>query len=156
MYIAYWKERLPVKIHFLFFISERRGFEPLVRLLVRFISNEVLSATQSSLQIVKGIYRTKFYCLHVDFWITRPVGLEPTTSGFGDLRSTNWTKDALKSKEIYGILAHWFVSSSEWQDSNLRPHRPKRRTLPNCATLRYALMDRVPNLTCLNNGLFSL
>ena len=25
----------------------------------------------------------------------RPVGLEPTTSGFGDLRSTNWTKDAL-------------------------------------------------------------
>jgi hypothetical protein len=30
-------------------ISERRGFEPLVRLLVRFISNEVLSATQSSL-----------------------------------------------------------------------------------------------------------
>ena len=29
--------------------SERRGFEPLVRLLVRFISNEVLSATQSSL-----------------------------------------------------------------------------------------------------------
>ena len=30
-------------------LSERRGFEPLVRLLVRFISNEVLSATQSSL-----------------------------------------------------------------------------------------------------------
>ena len=26
--------------------------------------------------------------------VPRPVGLEPTTSGFGDLRSTNWTKDA--------------------------------------------------------------
>lgn len=25
---------------------------------------------------------------------------------------------------------------SEWQDSNLRPHLPKRRALPNCATLR--------------------
>ena len=28
------------------------------------------------------------------FCVSRPVGLEPTTSGFGDLRSTNWTKDA--------------------------------------------------------------
>ncbi len=26
---------------------------------------------------------------------TRPEGLEPPTSGFGDLRSTNWTKGAL-------------------------------------------------------------
>ena len=26
--------------------------------------------------------------------VARPEGLEPSTSGFGDLRSTNWTKDA--------------------------------------------------------------
>ena len=32
-------------------ITEKRGFEPLVRLLVRFISNEVLSASQSSLHL---------------------------------------------------------------------------------------------------------
>ena len=25
---------------------------------------------------------------------TRPEGLEPSTFGFGDQRSTNWTKDA--------------------------------------------------------------
>ena len=56
-----------IKKSFRYFDSERKGFEPLVQLLVRFISNEVLSATQSSLQIVKGFYRTKFYCLHFDF-----------------------------------------------------------------------------------------
>ena len=50
-----------IKKSFRYFDSERKGFEPLVQLLVRFISNEVLSATQSSLQIVKGIYRTKSY-----------------------------------------------------------------------------------------------
>ena len=35
----------------------------------------------------------KDYVKNVNYF-TRPVGLEPTTSGFGDLRSTNWTKDA--------------------------------------------------------------
>ena len=41
-----------IKKSFLYFDSERKGFEPLVQLLVRFISNEVLLATQSSLHIL--------------------------------------------------------------------------------------------------------
>ena len=38
----------------------------------------------------------------------------------------------------------YIATLSEWQDSNLRPHLPKRRALPNCATLR--------NHTCIWDG----
>ena len=53
MYIEYKKRWCSVKkqlVIFFYVFSERKGFEPLVRLLVRFISNEILSASQSSLQ----------------------------------------------------------------------------------------------------------
>ena len=32
-----------------------------------------------------------------------------------------------------------FQTWSEWEDSNLQPHAPKARALPDCATLRYYL-----------------
>ena len=35
---------------------------------------------------------------------SRPVGLEPTTSGFGNLRSTNWTKDVFILCDLWRIL----------------------------------------------------
>ena len=57
---------------------------------------------------------------------SRPVGFEPTTLDFGNLRSTT-------------ELKAFFNISSEWQDSNLRPRVPKTRALPNYATFRFAL-----------------
>ena len=84
MCIEYKKRVVVVKNSckfFFFYFSERKGFEPLVQLLVRFISNEILSASQSSLQR----YESTIILLNR----TRPLGLEPRTSGFGDLRSTN-------------------------------------------------------------------
>ena len=41
---------------------------------------------------------------------------------------------------------------SEWQDSNLRPYRPKRYALPGCATLRYLFMPVVKILTGLSKS----
>lgn len=35
---------------------------------------------------------------------TRPVGLEPTTSGFGNQRSTDWTKDV-----FYYFVNRYFI-----------------------------------------------
>ena len=46
-------------------------------------------------------------------------------------------KEAAKLKEVSGSKGRWRRSWSEWQDLNLRPPRPERGALPDCATLRH-------------------
>ena len=43
-----------------------------------------------------SVFKTDAISLSAILPFARPVGVEPTTYGFGDQRSTNWAKDAYK------------------------------------------------------------
>lgn len=61
----------------------------------RYMERALGSQKRKSSQRVQGKkYKSPFF----PFFSTRPVGLEPTTTGFGNLRSTNWTKDVFKGE----------------------------------------------------------
>ena len=66
--------------------------------------------------------------------ITRPVGLEPTTSGFGDLRSTNWTKDASSICFFINFLRRFGVTGFEpATTSSQTTYATKLRYTPMCS-----------------------
>ena len=82
------------------------------------------------------------------------AGFEPTAFGFGDRRSTtelhSYKVDVvglarleLATSRLSGVRSNHLSYRplflwSRWRDSNPRPHGPKPRALPNCATPRLA------------------
>ena len=67
--------------------------------------------------------------------MARPKGFEPLTPRF-----VVWCSIQLSYGRLFFFLTPLrgapLLSWSEWQDLNLRPPRPERGALPDCATLR--------------------
>ena len=55
------------------------------------------------------------------------------TWAVGKRRVTVLSWDLSRGRDAFFGLKYW----SEWQDLNLRPPRPERGALPDCATLRH-------------------